>query len=91
AYAPDASVFEPEYLAEKLETKAGWSRPAPTEELTSGHYEQAQDFVSAVAEGRPSVSDGRLGRDVVEVIYAAYLSAEEGRRVNLPVIAAPPM
>jgi hypothetical protein len=28
AYAPDSSVFGSEYLTEKLETGAGWTRPA---------------------------------------------------------------
>jgi hypothetical protein len=29
------------------------------------------------------MADGRLGRDVVEVAYSAYVAAEEGRRVDL--------
>jgi predicted dehydrogenase len=83
AFAPDPSVFEPEYLMEKLETKAGWSSPAPDEDWAQGHRQALQDFVESVAEGRPPVSDGRLGRDVIEVVYAGYLSAAEGRRVEL--------
>ena len=42
-----------------------------------------QDFVAAVAEKRPARADGRLGLDVTRVIYAAYLSAEQGRRIAL--------
>lgn len=38
--------------------------------------------VRIVAENRAPVSDGRLGRDVIEVVYAGYLSAAEGRRVE---------
>lgn len=90
AYAPDGSVFGHEYLVEKLETSAGWSSPAPDEAWTHGHLQQVQDFVAAIAEGRPALADGELGRDVVEVIYAAYVAAEEGRRVELrPVQPAP--
>jgi hypothetical protein len=29
------------------------------------------------------LSDGRLGRDVIEVVYSAYVSAETGKRVDL--------
>lgn len=83
AFAPDPSIFEPEYLMEKLETKAGWSSPAPDEDWTQGHRHTLQDFVESVAESRPPLSDGSLGRDVVEVVYAGYLSAAEGRRVEL--------
>jgi predicted dehydrogenase len=83
AYAPDASVFGNEYLIEKLETSAGWSPPSPDEDWAQGHRHMIQDFVASVAEGRPPRSDGELGRDVIRLVYAAYLSAAEGRRVEL--------
>jgi predicted dehydrogenase len=83
AYAPDATVFEPEYLSEKLETKAGWSYPSPDEDWMEGYPQELQDFAEAIARGRPPKSGARLGRDVLEVIYAAYVSVEEGRRIEL--------
>ena len=83
AYAPDPSVFADEYLAEKLETKAGWSHPSFDEEWLLGYPQELRDFVEAVQEDRPPMVDGRLGLDVIRVIYAAYQSAEEGRRVDL--------
>ena len=83
AYAPGGSVFGSEYLMEKLETSAGWSPPAPDEDRTQGHKHMIQDFVDAVAEGRPAAADGALGLDVIHVVYAAYLAAEQGRRVEL--------
>jgi predicted dehydrogenase len=83
AFAPDASVFGDEYLIEKLETSAGWSPPAPDEDWAQGHRAMIQDFVESVAEGRPPRSDGNLGRDVIRLVYAAYVSAAEGRKVEL--------
>jgi predicted dehydrogenase len=83
AYAPDASIFGSEYLTEKLETSAGWSPPQPDEDWVQGHRHMVQDFVACVAEDRPPQSDGELGRDAVRVVYAAYVAAEEGRRVSL--------
>jgi predicted dehydrogenase len=83
AYAPDPAVFADEYIAEKLETKAGWSYPAFDEEWLLGYPQELRDFVGAVSEGRPPLSDGRLGLEVARVIYAAYQSAEEGRRIEL--------
>jgi predicted dehydrogenase len=83
AFAPDASIFAPEYLMEKLETKAGWSSPAPDEDWAQGHRHELQDFVESVVLGRSPLADGVLGRDVIEVVYAGYLSAAEGRRVQL--------
>ncbi|HET6366484.1 MAG TPA: Gfo/Idh/MocA family oxidoreductase [Pseudomonadales bacterium] len=83
AYAPDGAVFGDEYLVEKLETKAGWSSPQPDEDWTSGYPQEIQDFMEAVVFGREPLSGGPLARDVTAVIYGAYLSAAEGRRVDL--------
>jgi predicted dehydrogenase len=41
------------------------------------------DFVQAIHEGREPLAGALLARDVVEAIYGAYVSAEEGRRVTL--------
>ena len=83
AYAPDAEVFGDEYIMEKIDSGAGWSTPLPAEDWASGQLPMIEDFVRAVAEGRPARSDGELGREVTELVYAAYLSAAEGRRVTL--------
>ena len=83
AYAPSSEVFGDEYISEKIETKAGWTFPSPDEDWMRGYPQEMQDFVEAVYYDRNPVSDGELGRQVVEVTYAAYLSAEEGRRIDL--------
>lgn len=83
AYAPDATVFGDEYIVEKIETKAGWTFPQPDEDWMTGYPQEMQDFMEAVALDRTPLSDGALARDVTAVIYAAYLSAAEGRRVDL--------
>jgi predicted dehydrogenase len=89
AYAPDPAVFASEYLVEKLETKAGWSSPAPDEDWMTGYPQEIQDFVECVAYGREPISDGALARDVTAVIYAAYQAAAEGRRVDLRPLLRP--
>jgi predicted dehydrogenase len=83
AYAPDDKVFGEEYIMEKVSTSAGWTTPIPEEDWTSGHLAMCQDFVEAAATNRPARSDGRLGVDVIKVIYSAYIAAAEGRRVNI--------
>jgi predicted dehydrogenase len=85
AFAPDPSVFGSEYMIEKLETSAGWSPPAPDEDWAQGHRHMLQDFLDALAEDREPLSTGELGRDVIRVVYSAYVSAAEGRRVELPL------
>jgi predicted dehydrogenase len=83
AYAPDASVWGDEYISEKVETKAGWQFPAPEEDWMRGYPQELEDFVEAIRERREPLSGAALARDVVEVIYAGYLSAATGRRVKV--------
>lgn len=83
AYAPDGTIFGDEYFTEKLETKAGWSFPSPDEDWFRGYPQEMRNFVDAIrVQGEP-LSGLTLAADCIEVIYAAYLSAEEGRRVTL--------
>jgi len=70
AYAPEAQIFEAEYISEKIETKGGWTFPSPDEDWHQGYPQEVADFAF-------------LGREVTIVLYAAYVSAEEGRRVDI--------
>lgn len=82
-YAPDEEVFAGAPLQEKSHTNAGWSFPEVESAWLYGFHGELQDFAAAVRDNRPPLADGRLGRAVVETIYAAYQSAAEGRRVTL--------
>jgi predicted dehydrogenase len=90
AYAPTEQVFADEYIMEKISTKAGWSYPSVDEEWLLGYPQEIRDFVECVAFDRQPLADALLGREVVKVIYAAYQSAEEGRRIDLtaPALSA---
>jgi predicted dehydrogenase len=83
AYAPEAAVWGDEYISEKVETKAGWQFPSPDEDWMRGYPQELADFVDAIRDRREPLSGGLLAREVVEVIYAGYLSAASGRRVDL--------
>jgi predicted dehydrogenase len=83
-YAPGPGVWGDEYITEKVETTAGWQFPSPDEDWMRGYPQEMADFVDAVREEREPLSGALLARETVEVIYAAYVSAEEGRRVDLP-------
>jgi predicted dehydrogenase len=82
-YSPEASLFGSEYISEKVETKAGWQFPSPDEDWMRGYPSEMEDFLDAMIEDRDPVSGMDLAYDVVDVIYAAYLSAETGRRIDL--------
>lgn len=83
AYTPDGDYFASEYLVEKTETKEGWSFPAPDEDAVTGYPEELRDFIGAIAGGRSPCSDLLLASDTLLLVYAAYLSAEEGRSVDM--------
>lgn len=83
AYAPDAAVFGDAYVMEKMDGGAGWTTPMPNEDWTSGHLPMCQAFADAVRSGEETPADGRLGLETTRVVYAAYVAANEGRRVDL--------
>jgi predicted dehydrogenase len=82
-YTPHPDVLGHEYIMEKASTSAGWSTPMPNEDWTSGHLAMCQDFVAAVAENRLARADGNLGLAVIRVVYAAYVAAATGQRVEI--------
>ncbi len=82
-YAPEPHIFGDEYIAEKLETKAGWNFPSPDEDWVRGYPQELEDFVDAILFDREPISGIDLANDVVEAIYAAYASAEKGMRIEL--------
>ncbi len=82
-YAPEGAIWGDEYLTEKVETKGGWQFPSPDEDWMRGYPQEMEDFVDAVREGREPLSGLLLAHETVEVIYASYVSAQEGRRVEL--------
>lgn len=82
-FAPDKCVFQDEYITEKTETKAGWSFPSPDEDWVRGYPQEMEDFIESVVLDRDPISDGDLAKQVVEVIYSSYLSAEEGSEVEI--------
>jgi predicted dehydrogenase len=82
-YAPDAAILGDEYIAEKLETKAGWNFASPDEDWMRGYPQELEDFVGSILEGKEPMSGLELAEDTLKVVYAGYLSAERGQRINL--------
>src|SRR4030042_2040175 len=82
-YSPEGNIFGSEYITEKVETNAGRQFPSPSEDWMRGYPQEMEDFIKAILEDREPVSGIDLAYETVEIIYAAYLSAETGRRVEL--------
>ncbi|QDU65367.1 Gfo/Idh/MocA family protein [Engelhardtia mirabilis] len=83
AYAPDDGTFGSEYVMEKVDGQAGWSTPLPDEDWSSGQQGLLQAVAEDLTADREPRCSGALGLDVTRIVYAAYVSAAEGRRVEL--------
>ena len=83
AYDVTAEHLDGVYFTEKVENKAGWQQIFIDENYARGYISELQDFMECVAEGREPLSGFQLAYDTAKVVYAAYLSAEEGIRVRV--------
>ena len=83
SYAAKEGAFGDEYMMEKLSGQAGWATPMPDELWCSGQQGLLQSVSDHLRHGDRSDVDGELGLEVVRIIYAAYRSAAEGRRITL--------
>lgn len=82
-YFLDEDGIEEEPLAEMLPSKLGWNHAFVSDEVIRGYLGELQDFMEAVAYDRAPVSDFSVAYETMRVVYAAYRSAEEGRRIDL--------
>jgi myo-inositol 2-dehydrogenase/D-chiro-inositol 1-dehydrogenase len=76
------------YAMEKADTTAGWSFPIFEEAFNQGYPHELKHFIDCVRTGQQPLVTGQLGRDVLEVIYAAYASAGQGKKIELPFKAS---
>jgi myo-inositol 2-dehydrogenase / D-chiro-inositol 1-dehydrogenase len=73
------------YAVEKAGQTQGWSFTMFEENWNYGFPQEMAHFVSCVRDDKQPLCTGEDGKAVLEVIFAAYQSASEGRRVELPM------
>jgi predicted dehydrogenase len=84
-FNPTPDGFRDVYLTEKIETKLGWSHPAPDEAWQHGYPQEFQDFIESISAGREPQANAELARDTTTTVYAAYVSAERsGEEIQIP-------
>lgn len=83
AFAPNESIWNDEYICEKLETKAGYSFPSADEFWTRGYPQEMKDFALSVLDNREPVCGFDLAKQTVQLIYAAYASSELQRKIEI--------
>ena len=72
------------YAMEKADTTVGWSFTVFEEAFNQGYPHELKHFIECVQQDKESVVTGEDGRAVLEIIYAAYASAAEGKKIMLP-------
>jgi predicted dehydrogenase len=72
------------YSVEKSGDTKGWSFPVFEELWNYGFPQEFEHFVDCVQHDKQPLVTGEDGRTVMEILFAAYASAGQGRRVDLP-------
>jgi predicted dehydrogenase len=83
SYLTDEAKLEGVYITEKVDRKTGWQYVCLEEEWTRGYVQEIQDFMECAAFGRAPRAGIDLAAETIQLSYAAYWSAEEGRRIEL--------
>ena len=68
-------------ISEMLRTKQGWNNPFISDEIMRGYCGEIQDFMESIAFDRQPKSDFQIAKETTKVMYAAYLSAQNGEKV----------
>lgn len=82
-YMVDDEGMEGVYLSEMLPIVTGWNKPFVADEMLRGYCNEIVDFMGAILEDREPEGCFELAAQVMKVVYAAYYSDEEGRRIDL--------
>ncbi len=72
------------YAMEKADTTQGWSFAVFEEVFNQGYPHELKHFIECVREDKQPLVTGEDGRNVLEIIYAAYASAGTGQKITLP-------
>jgi predicted dehydrogenase len=83
SYMTDEQKLAGVYITEKVDRKTGWQFVCLEEEWTRGYLQEIQDFMECAAFGRAPRAGLDLAAETMQVTYAGYWSAEEGRRIVL--------
>lgn len=84
AFNADGRGLDDIYFSEKHGIKTGWSHLSIEEPVTRGYVGEMQDFMESVSEGKKPRSGFQLAYDTTKLIYVAFMSAEENKRIELP-------
>lgn len=82
-YFSDEEGLEDVYLSEMLPQKTGWNNLFLEDEIIRGYVDEMRDFMDSVYHNHKPKAGFDLAADTIQIIYAAYKSAELGKVVYL--------
>ena len=82
-YFLDEDNLQDVYISEMLPSKIGWNNPFLEDEIIRGYTDEMRDFIESVYYDREPQAGFSLAYDTIKIIYAAYMSAELGNKVEL--------
>ena len=85
-YFLDEDNLNDVYISEMLPSKMGWNKPFLEDEIIRGYTDEMRDFMECILFDREPKSGFDLAYDTIRIIYAAYMSAEMGCKVELDSI-----
>ena len=85
-YFLDEDNLDNVYISEMLPSKIGWNKPFLEDEIIRGYTDEMRDFMEAILYDRDPKAGFDLAYDTIRIIYAAYMSAEMGCKVELDTI-----
>ena len=81
-YFLDEDNLEQVYLSEMLPIKMGWNKPFLMDDIARGYVDEMRDFIECIYWDRQPKSGFEIAYETVKVVYAAYLSAEIGKKLE---------
>ena len=81
SYAANDETLKDVYVTGNVETKRGYQYVMLEEEWFRGQIQEFQDFMECVAFDREPLSNIDIACETAQLMYAAYLSAAEGRKL----------
>ena len=82
-YLADDRGLDGELLMEKCDHSLGYQNILIEDELVRGYYGEIQDFMECLRDEREPRSGFALAREAMEITSLAYVSAEQGKRLQL--------
>lgn len=73
-----------DYSMEKAGSTQGWTFTVYEEAFNQGYPQELSHFIDCVRNEKQPLVTGEDGLAVLEMVYAAYASAKQGRKVELP-------